>query len=264
MTKLKAAIHQRLSTFQALRNRDFALLWTGLATSGIGEQFSIIIALPWLVLQLTGDPLVVGTVMAAGPALAGLTIAVLTGREVTGQTVAQAPDTYGIGVAFSVNAAAYGLVMSALGVGMIGGTVVAGVTRPPRQVYFGPILMTVITIAGVCTILLSFVETTRIGAACTAVMGLGFGYIDVVIFTWLQRRVPEELVGRTMGLVMFVIVGMHPLSNAVSGVVLSIDQVALFVGAGGAMCAAMAVYAMIPSVRSLGASAPDDDPSAAG
>ena len=114
--------------------------------------------------------------------------------------------------------------------------------------------MTVIAIAGVCTVSLGFVQTTRAGVACTAVMGLGFGYVDVVIFTWLQRRVSQELVGRMMGLVMFVIVGVHPLSNAVSGYILSVDIAALFVGAGGAICASMAVYAMIPAVRSLGAS----------
>lgn len=439
METLKTAIRQRLSTFQSLRSRDFALVWSGLAISGVGDQFYII-ALPWLVLRLTGDPLAVGTVMAVGaipsaafmlfggaiadrltpvrvllwsntlrllmlcllavlvfghltylwslylivlvmglanglflparfavvpylvppeslqpangllmgtghacmaigPALAGLLIAALAGHEVAGQVAEEAPDTFGIGVAFCANAAAlvvfalclwpinpipsptetdqpegiwsatrtglgsiwqdrsvrmvmlvgatfnfliagplgvglpvladarleggaaaYGFVMSALAAGMIVGSVAAGVTRAPRQAYFGPMLIVVMAIAGVCTILLGFVHTTRAGMVCTGVMGLGFGYIDVVIFTWLQRRVPEELVGRMMGLVMFVIVGVHPLSNAVSGLVLSIDTVALFAGAGGVLCAAMAIYAMIPAVRSLGVPASDAHP----
>ncbi|MCE1254497.1 MAG: MFS transporter [Anaerolineae bacterium] len=43
--------------------RDFRLLWLGSATSNLGDQFSLI-AMPWLVLQLTGDPLALGIVLA--------------------------------------------------------------------------------------------------------------------------------------------------------------------------------------------------------
>jgi MFS family permease len=46
-----------------LRNRNFRLLWIGEGISLLGDQFYLI-ALPWLVLSLTGDALVVGTVLA--------------------------------------------------------------------------------------------------------------------------------------------------------------------------------------------------------
>ncbi len=47
----------------ALKNRDYRLLWTGQAVSFLGDQFHLV-ALPWLVLQLTGDPFQLGLVMA--------------------------------------------------------------------------------------------------------------------------------------------------------------------------------------------------------
>ncbi len=47
----------------AMRVRDFRLLWIGQGTSLLGDQFGMI-AFPWLVLQLTGDPLALGAVMA--------------------------------------------------------------------------------------------------------------------------------------------------------------------------------------------------------
>lgn len=47
-----------------LRNRNFRLLWIGEGISLLGDQFYLI-ALPWLVLSLTGDALAVGTVLAA-------------------------------------------------------------------------------------------------------------------------------------------------------------------------------------------------------
>ena len=43
--------------------RDFRLLWIGSATSMLGDQFSLI-ATPWLVLKMTGDPLALGLVVA--------------------------------------------------------------------------------------------------------------------------------------------------------------------------------------------------------
>jgi MFS family permease len=43
--------------------RDFRLLFAGAATSLLGDQFTLI-ATPWLVLQLTNDPLALGTVLA--------------------------------------------------------------------------------------------------------------------------------------------------------------------------------------------------------
>lgn len=51
----------------SLRNplalRDFRLLWIGQSASSLGDQF-MMIALPWFVLQLTGDPLALGITLA--------------------------------------------------------------------------------------------------------------------------------------------------------------------------------------------------------
>src|SRR5512136_2635127 len=43
--------------------RDFRLLFSGATTSLLGDQFALI-ATPWLVLKLTGDPLALGLVLA--------------------------------------------------------------------------------------------------------------------------------------------------------------------------------------------------------
>jgi MFS family permease len=50
-----------------MASRNFRLLWIGQGTSLLGDQFYLI-AMPWLVLQRTGDPLALGAVLA----LAGL------------------------------------------------------------------------------------------------------------------------------------------------------------------------------------------------
>jgi MFS family permease len=51
------------STVSVLRNYNFRMLWIGQGTSLLGDQF-FMIALPWLVLKLTSDPLALGTILA--------------------------------------------------------------------------------------------------------------------------------------------------------------------------------------------------------
>lgn len=58
---MNTQINQSKSTL--MTNRNFILLWLGQGTSVMGDQFAMI-ALPWLVLKLTGDPLALGTVLA--------------------------------------------------------------------------------------------------------------------------------------------------------------------------------------------------------
>src|SRR5512141_3488907 len=53
----------KTSPASVLRIRNFRLLWIGEGISLLGDQFYMI-ALPWLVLSLTGNALAVGTVLA--------------------------------------------------------------------------------------------------------------------------------------------------------------------------------------------------------
>ncbi len=53
------------SFWQLIRTRNFGLLWGAGGLSAIGDQFDLI-AFPWLVLMVTGDPSAVGIVLAVG------------------------------------------------------------------------------------------------------------------------------------------------------------------------------------------------------
>lgn len=60
-----SGVQQNGSLLQLLRMRNFRLLWGAGGLSAIGDQFDLI-AFPWLVLLITGDPLAVGAVIAVG------------------------------------------------------------------------------------------------------------------------------------------------------------------------------------------------------
>ncbi|NMB57907.1 MAG: MFS transporter [Chloroflexi bacterium] len=57
------SISQQNPMARVMGLRDFRLLFAGATTSLLGDQFSLI-ATPWLVLQLTHDPMALGTVLA--------------------------------------------------------------------------------------------------------------------------------------------------------------------------------------------------------
>lgn len=64
LNKINAQKKETSSPFrEVLRSRNFRLLWVGEGISLLGDQF-FFIALPWLVLQLTGDAFAVGAVLA--------------------------------------------------------------------------------------------------------------------------------------------------------------------------------------------------------
>src|SRR5580658_6933941 len=46
-------------------NREFRYLWIGNTISGCGDQF-FLVALPWLILQLTGSGTILGGIMMVG------------------------------------------------------------------------------------------------------------------------------------------------------------------------------------------------------
>ena len=58
------------------------------------------------------------------------------------------------------------------------------------------------------------------------------GFINVSVLSWLQGRVPGDMLGRVMSVLGLASAGITPLSLAVAGVSAKFGADALFVGAG--------------------------------
>ena len=50
---------------------------------------------------------------------------------------------------------------------------------------------------------LGFIQSTWIDFVLLLILGLGNGYLDTLLFTWMQLRVPTEMLGQMMSIVMF-------------------------------------------------------------
>ncbi len=148
-------------------------------------------------------------------------------------------------------AAAFGIIMSAFGGGALLGIILSNVIRlKPR--HMGAMLLLLTSSLGIGIALMPLFTSTPIIAFITLLMGMGNGYVTITFFTWMQKHIPQELMGRVMSLILFSSMGLAPISNALAGAILQINLYVLFIGGGGLMAIISLLAIMLPAIRQMG------------
>ena len=130
-------------------------------------------------------------------------------------------------------AVAFGLLMSAFAVGNLVGFLLAGALPRPGGRTMRFILIGLLALFGLATVLVGFIHLTWVDFGLMLLLGLGNGYVTIIFFTWIQTRTPKEMLGRIMSLLMLSSAGLVPVSQAISGAVITWNLILLFVLAGG-------------------------------
>jgi MFS family permease len=145
-------------------------------------------------------------------------------------------------------AAAFGIILSAYGAAALAGAVLAGSLRHVPRLG----LVTLLTAAamGVGLAFLGGVPNVILAVAAMAAIGLGAGFINVRLVSWLQARTPEAMRGRVMSLVLLGAVGLAPISLAISGAIIDFGAVSLMFAVAGAIVVAAAVAGLFAGVPS--------------
>lgn len=148
-------------------------------------------------------------------------------------------------------AAAFGIVLSAFGGGMLLGTVAAALLPAPPARIMGLVLGAVWGVMGIGLALFGWLQVTALVALVAVFVGMSNGYVTILFITWLQKRTPSHLLGRTMSLLMFASMGLTPISHALTGVLIDGNVTLVFTGAG--VIGTLAVWAAMfnPRLRSL-------------
>lgn len=159
-----------------------------------------------------------------------------------------------------LGAAALGSLLAAHGAGTLAGMVVSGARPRLRWVNLGMTILTVDALVG-----LLFMPMGRIGAlwqgmALLLAIGLLGGYMQVTVFSWIQRRVAPAMLGRAMSVFLFIFMGLAPLSSAATGWVLRwVSLPSLFAAAGGMLPALSMLALAVSPMRRVS----DDGPASA-
>lgn len=131
---------------------------------------------------------------------------------------------------FGADATMFGLIGAGFGLGALFGAIAAGSTsRPPRMGY---VLLLIFAGLGAIVAAVGIAPDPWIVMALMLPLGVGIGYGNVVLISWLGGHIAPEMRGRVMGLVMFAGAGLAPISLAVAGVAIDVVGPALFIASG--------------------------------
>lgn len=145
-------------------------------------------------------------------------------------------------------ASALGLLMAAHGAGTLAGMLASSLGGAWLRRRFGATLLAVDAIVACLLMALGQIGTAWHGAALLGVTGLLGGYVQVAIFTWIQRRVAPAMLGRAMAVFTGIFLGLAPLSAATTGALLRHLSVGELFCAGGALLLAAALWTDIARI----------------
>lgn len=163
----------------------------------------------------------------------------------------------------SQGAMAFGVLMAAFSIGNLAGYVVAGSLRPPSGPTIRVIIVGLLAAFGAVLGSLGFITQTWLDFGLLLVLGLGNGYLAIVMLTWIQSRVSRNMLGRMMSLITFSSLGLVSISQAISGAVSKWDIDVLFLTAGGLILSVTVWTAVHPSLGVLSESLADSAPKGA-
>ncbi|MGB9430418.1 MAG: MFS transporter [Gammaproteobacteria bacterium] len=153
-----------------------------------------------------------------------------------------------------LGAASLGILMAANGGGVLVGSFASGIGTRFMRGRLGLMVLCIDILSGLGLAALAWVHATFTGAVLMACVGLLSGTAQIAVLTWIQQRIPQEMMGRTMSVLIFTFMGLGPISAAIAGVLLKVmPLMALFAGAGLVLTLIALACLFSPQLRSIGA-----------
>jgi len=149
-------------------------------------------------------------------------------------------------------ASALGLLMGAHGAGALAGMALSSLPGRRRLGNLGMTLLAVDGIIGLLLLPLGRIDATWQGMLVNLAIGVLGGFVNVAVFTWLQQRVPQAMLGRMMSIFMFVFMGLAPMAAALVGwLAARVSLATLFGGAGLCLAGAALLAWLFTPMRAL-------------
>jgi hypothetical protein len=149
-------------------------------------------------------------------------------------------------------ASAFGILLAAHGAGTLIGMVATGIIGQRRIGGLGTTILLIDAIAGVLLMPMGSIAAVWQGVILMLAIGVLAGFVQVAVLTWLQRRVPPAMLGRTMSIFMFIFMGLAPLSALSTGWLMQyVNLSELFLGSGGFLLGVAVLAFMFTPMRRI-------------
>jgi MFS family permease len=148
-------------------------------------------------------------------------------------------------------ASAFGILIAANGLGQLVGIVCSGL-RARKVANLGVAVCLIDGLAGMAVLGMGFTHVLEAGLALMLAVGVGAGYVQVGLFTWIQRRIPTELHGRVLSILMLILITIAPLSALIAGyLILYVTPSQLFIYSGMLLSLFAMLMLLHPDLRKL-------------
>ena len=142
----------------------------------------------------------------------------------------------------------FGIAISSLAAGGLAGAVLAGVWKPRRR---GVLLLSACAMIALCLGSIGLLNHLWPICGALVLMGISSGLANINIISWVQQRVETAILGRVMSVLMFLSLGLIPVSMAVSGVLAQWNLKWMYLLAASAMLLAISAGALQKPVRDI-------------
>ena len=147
------------------------------------------------------------------------------------------------------SATALGTIFTCISVGALTGTILGGVVKKPRK--RGLLIVMMSILIGLEMIAIGLILKFVAIAILLVLMGLGAGFINVIVASWIQTRAEPAIMGRVMSVLMLSTLGLTPLSLAIAGVLALWSLTGMFVIAGSVLAIISAIMGTSKASRSI-------------
>ncbi len=146
----------------------------------------------------------------------------------------------------------FGYLVAMAGFGTIVGIIFAMKKPQIGSLSLGLTFLCADILAGILFASLGFVETMPVAYTLLFFVGLMTGYIQIGIFTWIQKQSSAEMMGRMMSILLFAVMGAAPVAGAAYGVILGYVDVGMLFTASGIMLSVIAMLGLCSTqIRSI-------------
>lgn len=139
----------------------------------------------------------------------------------------------------------FGIIMAASAFGGMIGMTLAVKLPQLGKLTFGMTLLLVDIISGISLSVFSFLDDVLFAVLVILFLQIFTGYVQVALVTWIQLQSNTEMLGRMMSIVMFTIIGLTPLSAAMSGFLLTFIAADMLFLIAGIILSSIAILAIL-------------------
>ncbi len=150
-----------------------------------------------------------------------------------------------------LDSAAFGLLISVSGAGQLMGILLSGL-RALKKIPLGVAVCMADIVAGLSLVGMGINQVLAVALVLVFTIGVGAGFVQVGLYTWIQHRIPNHLLGRVVSILSLVMTAIAPVSALLAGTFTHYITVSvLFMSMGGLLSCFALLFLANRTIRGI-------------